>query len=214
MKLISWNVNGIRAIAKKGFFESVSSLNPDILCLQETKAQGQEVEQTLEKLSKYHLYSNSADQKGYSGTAILSKQEPIAVTVDMGIAEHDKEGRKGYLCGISQILCGDFNVAHRPIDLKNDKANYNKTAGYTQIEIDGMDNMAKIGFVDTFRKLHPSEIAYSYWSYRFKSGERNVGWRIDYALVSESLTEKVNNSNMLPDYDGSDHCPIQLSLEV
>lgn len=253
MQLISWNVNGIRAIAKKDFFESVNQLNPDILCLQETKAQDQEVEKTLSSLSHYHLYSNSAEQKGYSGTALLSREKPLAVTYDMGIEEHDKEGRvicaeypnyfvvnvyvpnsgqqlerldyrrqwdKDFLSYLKNlenskpvIVCGDFNVAHKPIDLKNDKANYNKTAGYTQIEIDGMDNLDKSGFVDTFRKLHPTEIAYSYWSYRFKSRERNVGWRIDYFLVSEALLEMVGSANIMPDFYGSDHCPILLTLK-
>lgn len=252
MQLISWNVNGIRAIAKKNFFESIAQLNPDILCLQETKAQDEEVEKTLASLSHYHLYSNSAEHKGYSGTALLSKEKPLAVTYDMGIEEHDKEGRvicaeysnfyvvnvyvpnSGqqlerldyrrqwdadfliYLKGLEKkkpvIVCGDFNVAHRPIDLKNDKSNYNKTAGYTQIEIDGMDNFSNSGFVDTFRKLHPTEIAYSYWSYRFKSRERNTGWRIDYFLVSESILDKVENASILPEHLGSDHCPIMLAL--
>ncbi len=253
MQLISWNVNGIRAIAKKDFFESVSQLNPDILCLQETKAQDQEVEKTLAPLSHYHLYTNSAEQKGYSGTALLSREKPLTVTYDMGIEEHDKEGRVicaeysnyfvvnvyvpnsgqqlerldyrkqwdedflSYLKNLENsrpvIICGDFNVAHKPIDLKNDKANYNKTAGYTQIEIDGMDNLDNSGFVDTFRKLHPTEVAYSYWSYRFKSRERNVGWRIDYFLVSEALLENVSRANILPDFYGSDHCPILLALK-
>tara|TARA_R110002051_G_scaffold20354_1_gene55671 strand:+ start:631 stop:1392 length:762 start_codon:yes stop_codon:yes gene_type:complete len=252
MQLISWNVNGIRAIAKKNFFKSIAQLNPEILCLQETKAQDQEVEKTLTSLSQYHLYSNSAEQKGYSGTALLSKEKPLTVTYDMGIEEHDKEGRvicaeysnfyvvnvyvpnSGqqlerldyrkqwdadfliYLKGLEKkkpvIVCGDFNVAHRPIDLKNDKSNYNKTAGYTQIEIDGMDNFSNSGFVDTFRKLHPTEIAYSYWSYRFKSRERNTGWRIDYFLVSESILDKVENASILPEHLGSDHCPIMLAL--
>ncbi len=254
MKLISWNVNGIRAIAKKDFFKSVNSLDPDILCLQETKAQDLEVEKTISELSQYHSYTNSADQKGYSGTAILSKEKPLAVTMDIGVEEHDKEGRVlcaeydnfyvvnvyvpnsgqklerlnyrqqwdaaflKYLIALEKkkpvVVCGDFNVAHRPIDLKNDKANYNKTAGYTQIEIDGMDNVSAAGFVDTFRKLHPNEVAYTYWSYRFKSRERNVGWRIDYFLVSGSFMERVLSSEILPDYLGSDHCPIQLSLNL
>lgn len=252
MQLVSWNVNGIRAIAKKDFFESFKTLDPDILCVQETKAQDQEVEKTLAQCTNYHLYTNSADQKGYSGTAILSKEKPIAVTKDMGVAEHDNEGRVlcaeysnyyvvnvyvpnsgqqlerleyrkrwdadflNYLKTLEKkkpvMVCGDFNVAHRPIDLKNDKANYNKTAGYTQIEIDGMDNLGKSGFVDKFRQLHPTEVIYSYWSYRFKSRERNVGWRIDYVLVSSSLQDKVTEANIFPNFIGSDHCPIALSI--
>ncbi|MGY8916346.1 MAG: exodeoxyribonuclease III [Flavobacteriales bacterium] len=254
MHLISWNVNGIRAIAKKDFFESFKTLDPDILCLQETKAQDQEVKKTLALCANYHHFTNSANQKGYSGTAILSKEKPIAVTKDMGVEEHDKKGRVlcaeysnyyvvnvyvpnsgqqlerleyrkkwdtdflSYLKSLEKkkpvMVCGDFNVAHKPIDLKNDKANYNKTAGYTQIEIDGMDNLQNAGFVDTFRQLHPTEVMYSYWSYRFKSRERNVGWRIDYVLVSSSLQEKVTKANILPGYLGSDHCPIELSFEL
>ncbi|MEJ1222872.1 exodeoxyribonuclease III [Sediminicola sp. 1XM1-17] len=252
MKLISWNVNGIRAIAKKDFFESLNTLDPDILCLQETKAQDLEVEKTLANCSNYYLYTNSASQKGYSGTAILSREKPMGVTKDMGIEEHDNEGRVlcaeyanyyvvnvyvpnsgqqlerleyrkkwdadflNYIKAMEKhkpvIVCGDFNVAHRPIDLKNDKSNYNKTAGYTQVEIDGMDNFINSGLVDTFRKMHPTEIKYSYWSYRFKSRERDVGWRIDYILVSESLSGMVNQASILQNYYGSDHCPIALIM--
>jgi exodeoxyribonuclease-3 len=254
MHLISWNVNGIRAIAKKDFFESFNNLDPDILCLQETKAQDQEVEKTLAQCNNYHLFTNSADQKGYSGTAILSKEKPITVTRDMGIEEHDNEGRVlcaeypnyflvnvyvpnsgqqlerleyrkiwdvdflKYLKALEKkkpvIVCGDFNVAHRPIDLKNAKSNYNKTAGYTQIEIDGMENLQNSGFVDTFRQKHPTEVMYSYWSYRFKSRERNTGWRIDYILVSDSLSGKVSKATILTNYYGSDHCPIEISIAL
>ncbi len=254
MKIISWNINGIRAITKKDFFEDIIKINPDILCLQETKAQDGEVEEALSQLSNFHQYYNSATRKGYSGVALLSKVKPIAVTYDMGIEEHDQEGRilcaefdKFYLANVyvpnsgqeldrldyrktwdadfldylkhlektkPVIVCGDFNVAHQPIDLKNDKANYNKTAGYTQIEIDGMDNFIKAGFIDTFRYYHPDEVAYTYWSYRFKSRERNTGWRIDYFLVSNSLLDKVNKVEILSEYYGSDHCPIRLELAL
>ncbi len=254
MKLISWNINGVRAITKKDFFEDISQLNPDVLCLQETKAQDGEVEEALSKLGDYHQYYNSADRKGYSGVAILSKKEPISITYDMGIAEHDTEGRvicveydnfylvnvyvpnsgqklerldyrKGwdidfsnYLKNLEKtkpvILCGDLNVAHRAIDLKNDKANYNKVAGYTQIEIDGMDNLLNSGFVDSYRHFHPDTVAYTYWSYRFQSRERNTGWRIDYFLVSNPLVEKINKVEILSEYYGSDHCPIQLEIEL
>ncbi|MCG2419820.1 exodeoxyribonuclease III [Aequorivita sp. F47161] len=254
MKLISWNVNGIRAITKKDFFEDISKINPDVLCLQETKAQDSEVAKALSQLDQYHQYYNSAERKGYSGVAILTKKEPISVTYDMGVAEHDNEGRvicaafedfflvnvyvpnsgqklerleyrkgwdadfRNYLKNLEQtktvILCGDLNVAHRAIDLKNDKSNYNKTAGYTQVEIDGMDAMLNAGFVDTFRYFHPETVAYTYWSYRFKARERNTGWRLDYFLVSENLVENIKLSEILSAYYGSDHCPIQLEIKL
>ncbi len=254
MKIISWNVNGIRAIIKKEFFESVNVLNPDILCVQETKAQDVEVEKALLPLKGHHLYCNSAEKKGYSGTAILSKSNPITITYDMAISEHDSEGRiicaeydrffliNVYVPNSGQqldrlpyrrqwdadflnylkdkeklkpvIVCGDFNVAHRAIDLKNDKSNYNKTAGYTQIEIDGMDNFINSGFVDSFRYLSSDEVAYSYWSYRFKARERNTGWRIDYFLISNSIMPKVKSSQILPEFFGSDHCPILLEIDI
>jgi exodeoxyribonuclease-3 len=254
MKIISWNINGVRAITKKDFFDDFSKMDPDIICFQETKAQDDEVKTALSKITHYHQYYNSAARKGYSGVAVLSKKEPLAVTYDMGVAEHDNEGRviclefeafflvnvyvpnsgqqlerldyrktwdddfRSYLINLKKskpvILCGDLNVAHRPIDLKNDKANYNKTAGYTQIEIDGMDNLLNAGFVDTYRHFHPDSVAYTYWSYRFKARERNSGWRIDYFLVSESLLEKIKNVAILSEYYGSDHCPIQLEIEL
>ena len=254
MKIISWNINGVRAITKKDFFDDFSNMDPDIICFQETKAQDDEVKTALSKITQYHQYYNSAERKGYSGVAVLSKMEPMAVTYDMGVAEHDNEGRviclefeafflvnvyvpnsgqqlerldyrktwdddfRSYLINLKKskpvILCGDLNVAHRPIDLKNDKANYNKTAGYTQIEIDGMDNLLNAGFVDTYRHFHPDSVAYTYWSYRFKARERNSGWRIDYFLVSEHLLEKIKNVAILSEYYGSDHCPIQLEIEL
>ena len=253
MNIISWNINGIRAITQKDFFEDLSEMDPDVLCLQETKAQDEEVEKALSQLTDYHHYYNSADRRGYSGVAVLSKVKPIAVTNDMGIEEHDQEGRvicaefdtfylvnvyvpnsgqelvrldyrqqwdtdfRNYLMRLKEtkpvILCGDLNVAHQAIDLKNDKANYNKTAGYTQVEIDGMDHLLDSGFVDSWRHFHPDTVAYTYWSYRFKARERNTGWRIDYFLVSNSLLDKVKNVEILSDYYGSDHCPIQLELE-
>jgi exodeoxyribonuclease-3 len=254
MKIISWNINGVRAITKKDFFGDFSNMDPDIICFQETKAQDDEVKTALSKITHYHQYYNSAARKGYSGVAVLSKMEPVAVTYDMGVAEHDNEGRviclefeafflvnvyvpnsgqqlerldyrkawdddfRSYLINLKKskpvILCGDLNVAHRPIDLKNDKANYNKTAGYTQIEIDGMDNLLNAGFVDTYRHFHPDSVAYTYWSYRFKARERNSGWRIDYFLVSEPLLKKIKNVAILSEYFGSDHCPIQLEIEL
>jgi len=254
MRIVSWNVNGIRAIVKKEFFDSVNVLDPDILCIQETKAQDTEVEKALLPLKNHHLFCNSAEKKGYSGTAILSKSNPITISYDMGVSKHDMEGRvicaeyaDFYLINVyvpnsgqklerlpyrskwdadflyylkekekikPLIICGDFNVAHRAIDLKNDKSNYNKTAGYTQIEIDGMDNFITSGFVDSFRNLNQDEVLYTYWSYRFKARERNTGWRIDYFLISNSILSKVKSSQILPEFFGSDHCPILLELDI
>ncbi|MCF4101389.1 exodeoxyribonuclease III [Gillisia sp. M10.2A] len=254
MKIISWNVNGLRAILKKNFSKSVKEFQADILCFQETKAQDNEVVEALAKLEGYHIFINSAIKKGYSGIVLLSKKQPISVQYDMGIDEHDNEGRiicaeyssfylitvytpnsgQGlkrldyrkkwdadflqYLKKLEEkkplIICGDFNVAHHAIDLKNDKSNYNKTAGYTQIEIDGMDNLINSGFVDVYRKFHPDVIAYTYWSYRFKARERNIGWRIDYFLISCALYGKVKTTYILPEYHGSDHCPISLEIDL
>ncbi|NHF57745.1 exodeoxyribonuclease III [Flavobacteriaceae bacterium TP-CH-4] len=254
MHIVSWNVNGIRAVVKKDFFESIAALEPDILCLQETKAQDDEVGNALTPMDSFKGYYNSAEKKGYSGTALLTKIAPLGVKSDMGIAAHDTEGRVQcaeypdfylvnvyvpnsgqkldrldyrkkwdadflqYLQNLEKskpvIVCGDMNVAHRPIDLKNDKANYNKTAGYTQIEIDGMDNFVNSGLVDSFRLLHPDEVAYTYWSYRFKARERNTGWRIDYFLVSQALIDKVRAVDIYSEVLGSDHCPIGLTIDI
>lgn len=254
MNIISWNVNGVRAVIKKDFFEAVVKMDPDILCIQETKAQDEEVKKALSPMQAYRPSFNSAQKKGYSGTAVLSKPEPIEVMLDMGIEEHDTEGRiqcmeygnfylvnvyvpnsgqkldrldyrkkwdadfLAYLKNLEKhkpvIACGDFNVAHKAIDLKNDKSNYNKTAGYTQTEIDGMDNFTDAGLVDAFRHLYPEEVAYTYWSYRFKARERNTGWRIDYFLVSESLIDKIKDVKIYSDILGSDHCPIGLEIDV
>jgi exodeoxyribonuclease-3 len=254
MKIVSWNVNGIRAIIKKDFIECIDTMSPDILCLQETKAQQDEAADVLSSFIDYNLYTNSADKKGYSGTVLLSKTKPIAVINGMGIMEHDDEGRiicaeysrfylvnvyvpnsgqklerleyrkkwdhdfLKYLKKLEQtkpvIICGDFNVAHKPIDLKNDKSNYNKTAGYTQVEIDGMDNLLKYNFVDSFRNLYPNKVAYTYWSYRFKARERDIGWRIDYFLVSKFLVDKVKSVEIAPTIYGSDHCPIGLNIDL
>lgn len=254
MTIVSWNVNGLRAIVKKGFFDYINKLNPDILCLQETKALDNQVLKFLSPLSNYHIYANSATKKGYAGTAILSKTKPITISNNLGIEAHDNEGRiicaeyanyylvnvyvpnSGqqlerldyriiwdtdffkYLKGLEKvkpvIIGGDFNVAHQSIDLKNDKANYNKTAGYTQSEIDGISTLINEGFMDSFRHLHPNKIAYTYWSYRFKARERNSGWRTDYFLTSKSLLTSIKSSEVLSDYYGSDHCPIMLEVVV
>jgi len=255
MKIISWNINGVRAIVKKDFFEDIAKMDHDIICLQETKAQDTEVEKALVNMPDFHQYYNSAERRGYSGVAILSKIEPISVSYGIGVEEHDQEGRvlcaefedfylvnvyvpnsgsklvrldyrktwdddfRAYLENLKKtkpvILCGDLNVAHKAIDLKNDKANYNKTAGYTQVEIDGMDKLLDVGFVDSFRHFYPEkEGMYTFWSYRFKSRQRNTGWRIDYFLVSESFMDKVKSNEILSEYYGSDHCPIELELAL
>jgi len=253
MKLISWNLNGIRAVAKKGLLDKIGRMNPDIICFQETKAQDDQVAEVLQDLKGYYFYSNSAVKKGYSGTAIVSKTEPINVTRDIGIEEHDQEGRVitaefpdffitsvytpnskndlsrlddrqnfdaaflAYLKDLEKkkpvIVCGDLNVAHKSIDLARPKANYNKSAGHMQEEIDGMDNFVSAGLIDTFRHLHPEKTdMYSWWSFRGGARERNVGWRIDYFLVSESFISKVKKADILMDEYGSDHCPVSIEI--
>ena len=253
MKLISWNLNGIRAVAKKGLFDKIEDMNPDVICFQETKAQDDQVAEVLEGLEGYHFYSNSAVKKGYSGTAIVSKTEPINVISDIGIEEHDQEGRVitaefdefyitsvytpnskndlsrlddrqnfdaaflDYLKNLEKtkpvIVCGDFNVAHKSIDLARPKPNYNKSAGHMQEEIDGMDNFINAGLIDTFRHIHPDKTdAYSWWSYRGGARDRNVGWRIDYFLTSESILDRVKSAEIIADMHGSDHCPVAIDL--
>lgn len=255
LHLVNWNVNGIRSIIKKDFLKDVKMMNPDVLCLQETKAAPEEVKSTLELLPDFELYVNSAKaRKGYSGTAILAKTKPLSVTFDMGIEEHDQEGRvicaeyadyflvtvyvpnageglkrldyrakwdedfRKYLVTLNQkkpvILCGDLNVAHQPIDIARAKENYNKSAGYTQVEIDGFTKLLESGFVDVFRRFYPEEIKYTYWNYLFNARSRNVGWRIDYFLVSEELISKVKDAPIYNQYLGSDHCPVGLLLET
>ncbi|MFV0592732.1 MAG: exodeoxyribonuclease III [Draconibacterium sp.] len=253
MKLISWNVNGIRAVAKKNFFDDLQLMNPDILCIQETKAQDDQVTETLATVNGYHIYSNSAEKKGYSGTAILSKTEPIAVTRDMGINDHDQEGRilcleyeKFYMITVyvpnsgselkrldyrqdwdkaffdylknlektkPVVVCGDFNVAHKAVDLARPKQNYNKSAGYMQEEIDGMDRFTQGGLIDTFRHFYPDAVdKYSWWSYRAGARGKNIGWRIDYFLVSENFLPEVKDAFILDQVMGSDHCPVGIEL--
>jgi exodeoxyribonuclease-3 len=255
MKIISWNVNGIRAIAQKNFFTDVKTLDPDILCLQETKAQDDQVAETLASLAGYHRYFNSAEKKGYSGTSIISKTEPLLVTKGIGFDEHDNEGRVlcaeyekfylitvyvpnsgsdlkrldyrqewdlaffNYLKNLEQkkpvVVCGDMNVAHRPIDLAHPKANYNKYAGYMQEEIDGMERFTQGGLVDSFRHFHPDKSgAYSWWSYRAGAREKNVGWRIDYFLVSENIMPQVTSASIFNEVMGSDHCPVAIELSL
>ena len=253
MKLLSFNVNGIRAAAGKTLVEDLHKLDCDVVGLQETKATPDQVKEALSELRGYFIYAFSAEKKGYSGTAILSKVEPLSVTNGIGIPIHDNEGRSitaefeeffyvtvyvpnsssglkridyrtkewdvaflKYLKKLEQtkpvVVCGDLNVAHQEIDLKNPKSNYNKTPGYTQAEIDGLTTALASGFVDTFRSLNPQTIKYSWWSYRGGARPKNVGWRLDYFLVSESLMSQVKDSEILNDILGSDHCPVQLTI--
>jgi len=251
-KIISWNVNGIRASVKKGFADRLAEMNPDVICLQETKAQDDQVAEALAEIEGYHLHSYSAERKGYSGTAILSKAKPIAVTLGIDVAQHDTEGRvltaefdqhyvitvyvpnsgnglarlpyrktwdlafRKYLKGLQEkkpiLVCGDLNVAHQEIDIARPKANYNKTAGYTQDEIDGMTKLLKIGLVDTFRNLYPETVAYSWWSFRGGARAKNIGWRLDYFLASNNLMPQIADSFILPEIEGSDHCPVGIEL--
>ena len=251
MKLVSWNLNGIRAVEKKGLSTILEHINADIIGFQETKAQDDQVLEALKEVSGYHIFSNSAVKKGYSGTAILSKKEPIKVTYGLGIEQHDQEGR--LICaeyedfyyitvyvpnsgnGLVRLkyrtkwdndllefvnnkdkpvfLCGDLNVAHQELDLKNPKSNYNKTPGYTQFEIDGMTNYINSGFTDTFRHFYPKEIKYSWWSYRFSARLKNIGWRLDYFLASKDALNMVNDAFILNDVMGSDHCPVGIELK-
>jgi exodeoxyribonuclease III len=255
LHLVNWNVNGIRAIIKKEFIENIRQMNPDILCLQETKGGPEEVRSALELLPEFKVQVNcSKARKGYSGTAILSKVEPISITCDMALEEHDQEGRvmtaefptfflvtvytpnsgeelarldyrerwdrefQEYVGWLTRrkpvIICGDLNVAHQPIDIANAKSNYNKSAGYTQREIDGFTRLLESGFVDTFRHLYPTEVKYSYWNYVTNARAKNTGWRIDYFLVSNSLVSKVRDAMIYNEYHGSDHCPVGLKIEI
>ena len=249
MKLISWNVNGLRACVGKGFFEFLEQEQPDMMCLQETKLQPEQAP----AVDGYYEYWNSAEKKGYSGTAIFSKEEPISVTLGLGIEEHDHEGRvitaeyenfylvtvyvpntqdelkrldyrmrwedafRGYVKELDAkkpvIICGDLNVAHQEIDLKNPKTN-RRNPGFTDEERGKMTEMLGSGFVDTFRHFYPEkEGAYSWWSYRFRSREKNDGWRIDYFLVSERFMEHVKDARILSDVMGSDHCPVVIEID-
>jgi exodeoxyribonuclease-3 len=254
LHLVCWNVNGIRSIIKKDFLKDIKALNPDMLCLQETKATVEEVKSVLELLPGYTGYVNASKaRQGYSGTAIITKAEPLAVTYDMNDPEHDQEGRvitaeydsfflitvytpnsgeglkrleyrqrwdKTFLTYITTlqhrkpvVVCGDLNVAHQPIDIARAKENYNKSAGYTQQEIDGFQQLLDAGLVDTFRHFYPKEVKYTYWNYMFNARARNVGWRIDYFLVSQSLLPHVKEAMIYNDRLGSDHCPVAIALE-
>jgi len=252
MRLVSWNVNGLRAIMKKGFIESIKKLNPDVLCLQETKMQEGQLDLDVD-LEEYYKYFNSAQKKGYSGTAVFTKVKPIDVTYGMNKEEHDKEGRiitveydDFYLVNVYTpnsktelerleyrmmwedefrfflkelektkpvIVCGDLNVAHKEIDLKNPNSN-RKSAGFTDEERNKFTELLNAGFIDTFRYFYPDkEGAYTWWSYLTKARERNAGWRIDYFLVSESLKDRLIDAKIHSDIYGSDHCPVELEIK-
>lgn len=251
MKLISWNVNGLRAAVTKGFMDSFEALDADMFCLQETKLQPEQIQ--LE-LPGYEQYWNSAVKKGYSGTAIFTRVKPLSVTYGIGIEEHDQEGRvitaefenfylvtcytpnsqrelarlayrmtwedafREFLLELDAkkpvILCGDLNVAHEEIDLKNPKTN-RKNAGFTDEERAKMTELLAAGFTDTFRKLYPDTTdAYSWWSYMGKARDRNVGWRIDYFITSKSLDDQIVDAKIHPQIMGSDHCPVELDIKL
>jgi exodeoxyribonuclease-3 len=254
IKLISWNVNGIRAVAGKGFFEILKNLDPDVLCVQETKAQQDNMPGIPDGLKQYDLIVNSAVQKGYAGTAVFSKIKPVGYKTGIGLEEYDQEGRvitmdygSFYLVNVyvpnsgqdlkrlgyrkewdkelgkylrnldtqkPVVFSGDLNVAHEPIDLARPKENYNKTSGYTQVEIDGFRNFLDMGMLDTFRLLNGNKVQYSYWSQRFNARAKNLGWRIDYFLVSNRISDKVTEAFILPEIAGSDHCPVGIVLGI
>ena len=250
MKFISWNVNGLRACVGKDFSQSFESLNADFFCLQETKMQAGQLEL---QFPGYTSYWNYAEKKGYSGTAIYTRKEPLAVTYGIGIDEHDHEGRvitleydkfflvtvytpnaqeelrrldyrmiwedafQAYLHQLDAkkpvIVCGDMNVAHQEIDLKNPKTN-RRSAGFTDEERSKMTQLLNNGFTDTFRTLHPEQITYSYWSYRFRAREKNAGWRIDYFLISDRLKSQLKGASIHTEIYGSDHCPVELDIDI
>lgn len=255
MKLISWNVNGLRAVMNKGFEQFFKEIDADVFCLQETKLQEEQIDENMKKIfQNYYTYWNSAIKKGYSGTAVFSKEEPLKVTYGIGVEEHDKEGRvitlefakfylvncytpnskrelerleyrmiwedtfREYLLALNKtkpvILCGDLNVAHEEIDLKNPKSN-RRNAGFTDEEREKMTKLLSVGFTDSFRYLYPSkEGCYSWWSYMFHAREKNAGWRIDYFIVSKSIEEKIKESSIYAEIMGSDHCPVGIEIDI
>ena len=251
MKLVSWNVNGLRACVTKGFVDIFNTLDADIFCVQETKLQQGQIDLDLEG---YHQYWNYAEKKGYSGTAVFTKEEPLDVIYGMGIEEHDKEGRcitlefenfflvtcytpnsqnelkrldyrmkweddfRSYINSIDKkkpvVLCGDLNVAHKEIDLKNPKTN-RKNAGFTDEERGKMTELLDSGFTDSFRYIYPDkEGIYSWWSYRFNARKNNAGWRIDYFITSNSIKDKIEDAKIHTDILGSDHCPVELDINI
>ena len=249
MKLISWNVNGLRACVGKDFEQQFKDFNADFFCLQETKMQAGQLDLSF---PGYESYWNYADKKGYSGTAIFTKHKPLSVTYGIDIDEHDHEGRvitlemddfylvtvytpnsqdelrrleyrmkweddfQSYLHKLDEIkpviVCGDMNVAHQEIDLKNPKTN-RRNAGFTDEERQKMTQLLSNGFIDTFRTLYPEQVTYSWWSYRFRAREKNTGWRIDYFLISESLRDRLVDAKIHTEIMGSDHCPIEIDLK-
>lgn len=251
MKLISWNVNGIRACVKKDFLNYFNEVDADVFCIQESKLQEGQIDLQLEG---YHQYWNYAEKKGYSGTAIFTKKEPLSCSYGLGIEEHDKEGRvitlefedfymvtvytpnsksdllrldyrmvweddfRAYLKNLEKtkpvVVCGDLNVAHKEIDLKNPKSN-RKNAGFTDEERNKFTQLLKEGFIDTFREIYPqAEGKYSWWSYRFGARANNAGWRIDYFCVSQMLKDKIVDADIHSHILGSDHCPVELILDI
>ena len=250
MKFISWNVNGLRACAGKGFADAFAALDADFFCLQETKMQEGQLDLSF---PGYQSYWNYAEKKGYSGTAIYTRHTPLNVTYGIGIDEHDHEGRvitmemeqfflvccytpnsqdglrrldyrmtweddfRAYLQRLDAvkpvILCGDLNVAHEEIDLKNPKTN-RQNAGFTDQERQQMSTLLASGFIDTFRTLYPEQVTYSWWSYRFQARQKNAGWRIDYFIISERLRPQLLDARIHTDILGSDHCPVELELDV
>ncbi len=250
MKLVSWNVNGIRACINKGFYDFFKEADADIFCIQETKMQEGQVEMNT---PGYHCYMNCAEKKGYSGVMVFTKQEPLSVSYGMGIDVHDHEGRlitleydTFYLVGCYTpnskegltrlsyrmeweddllsylkrlerkkpiVLCGDLNVAHKEIDLKNPQTNHN-SAGFSNEERSKMTQLLHSGFVDTYRYLHPDKIEYSWWSYRFYARAKNAGWRIDYFIVSQCLKERIQAAEIHTQVMGSDHCPVSLRIDL
>ena len=255
MKLISWNVNGLRAVINKGFKDFYNTINGDIICLQETKMQQDQISMDINEIFKdRYVYWNSAEKKGYSGTVVISKNKPINVTYGIGKEEHDKEGRiitlefdkfylvncytpnskrglerldyrmiwedevRDYLINLNKlkpvVYCGDLNVAHNEIDLKNPSSNHHN-AGFSDEERSKMTELLNAGFIDTFRYKYPDKTgAYSWWSYMFHARENNAGWRIDYFIVSDSIKDKIEDSKILSDVMGSDHCPVELDIDL
>jgi len=252
MRLLSWNVNGIRACVKKDFVPAMQKVDADVICLQETKATPDQVKEALADLAGYHIHCNSAQKAGYSGTAILTRHAPLSVANDIGIDVHDQEGRViaaeypdfflvtvytpnsgselkrlgyrqlwdrdflHYLKKLEKkkpvVVCGDLNVANTDVDLARPKENYNKSAGFMQEEIDGINALLTADFVDSFRHLFPATKKYSWWSYRAGARERDIGWRIDYFLTSAKLKTRIKHADILKHVEGSDHCPVLLEL--
>jgi exodeoxyribonuclease-3 len=252
MRFVSWNVNGIRAVANKGLLESLNSLEADVIGFQETKATEEQVAEVLQPMvdAGWHLEASSAERKGYSGTAMLSRQKPLRVLRELPQSEHNSEGRliaaefddhwavtayvpnsggelarlpyrstwdKDLTAFLTELdkekpvfFGGDLNVAHQPMDIARPKANYNKTPGYTQVEIDGFTQLLQAGFVDTFRTLHPDRVEYSWWSYRGGARENNIGWRLDYWVVSQRMANRLEAARIHPGIAGSDHVPVSV----